>query len=52
MKIMRRVLLSGSTKESKSRANFMRERIDKGVDMVRRENIEYLVKDAKKLINK
>lgn len=52
MKIMRRVLLSGSTKESKSRANFMRERIDKGVDMVRRENIESLVKDAKKLINK
>lgn len=52
MKIMRRVLLSGSTKESKNRADFMKDRIDKGVDMVRRENIESLVKDAKKLINK
>ena len=52
MKIMRRVLLSGSTKDSKNRADFMKDRIDNGVDMVRRENIESLVKDAKKLIKK
>ena len=48
MKIMRRVLLSGSTPEAKGRANFMRDRIDNGVDMVFRENIDSLVKDARR----
>ena len=48
MKIMRRVLLSGSTPEAKGRANFMRDRIDNGVDMVSRENIDSLVKDARR----
>ena len=46
MKMMRRVLLSGSTPEARSRAEFMKNRIDKGVDMVSRENIKSLVKDA------
>ena len=48
MKIMRKVLVSGSTKDARSAANMMKERIDKGVDMVKRENISSLVKDAKK----
>ena len=48
MKIMRRVLLSGSTPEAKGRAAFMRDRIDNGVDMVFRENIDSLVKDARR----
>lgn len=52
MKIMRSVLVSGSTNEAKSRMNFMRDRIDNGVDMVKKENIDSLVKDAGKLINK
>ena len=48
MKTMRAVLLSGSTADAKSRANMMKERIDKGCDLVKRENITLLVKDAKK----
>ncbi|MBR0085477.1 MAG: hypothetical protein IJL97_02895 [Lachnospiraceae bacterium] len=48
MKIMRSVLLSGSTPEAKVQANKIRDRIDNGVDMVRRENIASLVRDAKK----
>lgn len=48
MKIMRTVLLSGSTPEAKAQAEKIKDRIDKGVDMVRRENIALLVKDARK----
>jgi len=48
MKTMRTVLLSGSTTEAKPRANMMRERIDGGCDLVKRENISSLVKDARK----
>lgn len=48
MKTMRAVLLSGSTTESKPRANMMKERIDGGCDLVKRENISSLVKDARK----
>ena len=48
MKTMRTVLLSGSTADAKSQANMMRDRIDKGCDLVKRENIASLVKDAKK----
>ena len=52
MKTMRAVLLSGSTKDAKSQANMMKERIDNGCDMVKRENIESLVKDARKIAEK
>ena len=48
MKIMRTVLLSGSTPDARLQADKIRERIDNGVDMVRRENIASLVKDARK----
>lgn len=51
MKIMRSVLISGSTSDAKSRMNFMKDRIDNGVDMVKRDNIASLVKDAKKIMN-
>jgi hypothetical protein len=51
MKTMRAVLLSGSTTDAKGRANMMKERIDKGCDMVMRENIDSLVKDAKKILS-
>ena len=51
MKIMRTVLVSGSTKDARSAANKMKERIDKGVDMVARENIGSLVKDARKKLH-
>ena len=50
MKTMRAVLLSGSTADSKSQAGKIRERIDKGCDLVKRENIASLVKDAKKIM--
>ena len=52
MKIMRRVLISGSTAEAKSRAEFMKDRIDNGVDMVFRDNIISLVRDAKKKLER
>ena len=48
MKIMRTVLLSGSTPDAKMQANKIKDRIDNGVDMVNRDNITSLVKDAKK----
>ena len=48
MKTMRAVLLSGSTREAKLQANKIRDRIDNGCDMVKRENINSLVKDARK----
>ena len=51
MRIMRRVLISGSTPDAKSRADFMRDRIDNGVDMVYRDNISSLVKDARKKLD-
>ena len=50
MKVMRRVLLSGSTADAKGRADLMRRRIDEGVDMVSRENTASLVRDARKLL--
>lgn len=48
MKIMRKVLVSGSTRDARPAANMMKDRIDNGVDMVDRANISALVKDAKK----
>ena len=48
MKTMRTVLLSGSTKDSKTQADMMRDRIDNGCDLVRRSNIDSLVRDARK----
>ena len=48
MKIMRKVLVSGSTKDARRAANKIRDRIDNGVDMVERGNIASLVKDAQK----
>jgi menaquinone-dependent protoporphyrinogen IX oxidase len=48
MKTMRAVLLSGSTTDARSQANMMKDRIDNGCDLVKRENIASLVKDAKK----
>ena len=48
MKIMRKVLLSGSTPDARKQADRIRERIDRGVDMVSRDNIASLVKDARK----
>jgi len=48
MKIMRKVLISGSTRDAAREAGLMRDRIDNGVDMVSRDNIRSLVKDAKK----
>ena len=45
---MRKVLVSGSTKDARAGANKMKDRIDNGVDMVERGNIAALVKDAKK----
>ena len=48
MKVMKTVLMSGSTPEAKGRANFMKERIENGVDMVFRNNIDSLVRDAKR----
>ena len=47
MKVMRTVLLSGSTPDAKMQANKIKERIDNGIDMVKRENIASLVKDAR-----
>lgn len=52
MKTMRAVLLSGSTKDARPEANRMKERIDNGCDLVKRENTVSLVKDAVKIMNR
>lgn len=46
MKIMKAVLLSGSTPDAKAEANKIKDRIVNGTDMVSRDNITSLVKDA------
>ncbi len=51
MKTMRAVLISGSTSDAKSQANMMKDRIDNGCDLVKRENISSLVKDARKKLS-
>lgn len=48
MKIMKTVLISGSTPDAKARADFMKDRIENGVDMVHRDNIDSLVRDARR----
>ena len=48
MKIMKKVLLSGYTPDAKAEAEKIRDRIENGVDMVRRDNIRSLVRDARK----
>ncbi|MBR0309013.1 MAG: hypothetical protein IJH92_09010 [Mogibacterium sp.] len=48
MKVMRTVLLSGSTPDAKMQAEKIKSRIDNGCDMVKRENITSLVRDALK----
>ena len=50
MKVMRSVLISGSTPEAKMQAKKIRNRIDNGIDMVSRDNIASLVRDARKMI--
>lgn len=52
MKVMKAVLISGSTPDAKGRADFMKERIENGVDMVHRDNIQSLVRDAQKKLGK
>ena len=52
MKTMRAVLLSGSTSDAKGQANMMKQRIDNGCDLVKRSNIDSLVKDADRIIQK
>lgn len=48
MKIMKAVLLSGSTPDAKAEANKIKDRIVNGTDMVSRDNITSLVKDARR----
>ena len=52
MKVMKTVLISGSTPEAKTRADFMKERIENGVDMVFRDNITSLVNDARRKLGR
>lgn len=47
MMIMKKVLISGSIKDEKNQLQTMKERIDKGFDGVKIENINSLVKEAK-----
>lgn len=47
MKVMKKVLIAGSTKEASREAQLMKERLENGVDMVERGNIRALVKEVK-----
>lgn len=48
MGIAKKVMLSGATREAANDAGEMRRRIEDGVDLVRRDNIKALVKEAAK----
>lgn len=48
MGIAKKVMLSGATRDAKDAAGEMRRRIEDGVDLVKRENISALVKEAAK----
>lgn len=50
MSVMKKVLVAGSTADAKSEAASMKDRIVNGVDLVKRENINALVKEAKKFL--
>lgn len=52
MKIVKKVLKSGSTKDASDDAEKMKSRIENGIDMVKRDNINSLIKDCLKIINK
>ncbi len=49
--VMKKVLMSGSTKDSMGQARKMKDRIENGVDLVKRENIAGIVRDAKEKLN-
>lgn len=48
MKIMKKVLKSGSTKSASKEASMMEDRLINGCDLVKRENLDSLIKDCKK----
>lgn len=48
MKIVGKVLKSGSTKSASKEAEMMEDRITNGCDLVKRENLDSLIKDCKK----
>lgn len=48
MKIMKKVLKSGSTKSASKEADMMENRLINGCDLVKRENLDSLIKDCKK----
>lgn len=50
MKIMKKVLTAGSTADAKSEASQMKDRLENGIDLVKRENINSLVRDAGKML--
>ncbi|HHW95404.1 MAG TPA: hypothetical protein GX736_05720 [Mogibacterium sp.] len=51
MFIMKKVLISGSTKDSMEQARKMQDRIERGIDLVKRENIDGILKDTRKILN-
>ena len=51
MKVCKKVLTSGKTKEGEAQADMMLARINDGCDLVKRENINSLIKDCLKIIN-
>lgn len=50
IRIMKLVLVSGSTEDARERAFFMKDRLDNGVDLVSRDNICSLLRDARRLL--
>lgn len=52
MKIIQKVLKSGSTKDAATEADMMENRLINGCDLVKRENINSLVRDCKKKLEK
>ena len=48
MGVAKKVMLSGSTPDAKSQAAMMKDRIENGCDLVSRDNIRSLIKDAVK----
>lgn len=51
MKIAKKVMLSGATADAADAASRMKDRIENGCDMVKRDNIASLVKDCRKVLD-
>ena len=52
MAVAKKVMLSGATPEAEGAAAMMKDRLENGCDLVKRENIDALIKDCNKVLSR